>query len=352
MTSVALNRMRVLWQRELREHPGALLWTPLVLAVSLSAVLGISALLTNELSTAGGEVLEALVEGGQGSSMNISFDLSAADRQEEAGYRVIDESEPVDEDAWNFSREWNFALADDEPRPAAVEESVADKPYPLNALFYVLHNVFLLVMFFVSAWYLLGSLFNDRRDASILFWKSMPVSDWEDVVSRLGIVLLVAPAIYIGLSLATQLLGYAFGWVLLEEGEVRAAFLGEVSLSRAFTEQVAAWALTALWILPLYAWLLLASAGARRSPFMLAVVPIVVLLVLERLLLGSDWLATQLGAHVPRGEDGIGGQGMGFYLASPDWASQAWLQLCMGLVLAAALLVACVWLRRQRFELN
>jgi ABC-2 type transport system permease protein len=66
------------------------------------------------------------------------------------------------------------------------------------------------VLGFVLFFYLLGSLYDDRRDRSILFWKSMPLSDSQMVLSKLACALLLAPVVSIGIGL---LLGIVF-WVI------------------------------------------------------------------------------------------------------------------------------------------
>ena len=177
----------------------------------------------------------------------------------------------------------------------------------------------------------------------------MPVSDWEEVLARVSIVLLVAPAIFIAVSMVTQFLGYHLVLAMVDESELRRVIEGNVNFFALYFGQLQAWVLTALWVLPIYAWILVASAGARRSPFLLAVVPVIILIILEALFLPTDWISNWIGDHLPHGGD-EGEEGMGLYRTAPNWAAQAWDSIAMGLVFAAAALWACVWLRRQRIE--
>jgi hypothetical protein len=102
-------------------------------------------------------------------------------------------------------------------------------------------------------------------------------------------------------------------------------------------------------VAPAYAWLMLASAGARRSPFMLALAPVLGLVVLERLLLGSNVVSRAVLNHVPHY---IGGESaMGYYIRGPFWATQDWLGMLLGLGFAAAAITGAVYLRRYRFEI-
>ena len=65
---------------------------------------------------------------------------------------------------------------------------------------------FVLVMSIHSTWYLLDCLYAERRDRSILFWKSMPLSDTETVLSKLATALLVIPLVYFAVADLTTLL--------------------------------------------------------------------------------------------------------------------------------------------------
>ena len=99
-----------------------------------------------------------------------------------------------------------------------------------------------------------------------------------------------------------------------------------------------------LWIAPTYAWLLLASAAARRSPFMTAAAPLIGLVVLEKIILGSAYLGAVISRHMPHYGDG-------------SWSGFYWLGLqdlphmALGLVFTALALWLAVYLRRCRFEI-
>ena len=114
-------------------------------------------------------------------------------------------------------------------------------------------------------------------------------------------------------------------------------------------QQVGGWFLTALWVAPVYAYLMLASAWARRSPFLAAIAPVLALIFIEGLLLGTDFVGTAIKNHVPHY---IGGESVvGFYFNNAFWAQIDYFSLFSGLVFAAVAVVACVYLRRYRFEI-
>ncbi|MGH8061847.1 MAG: ABC transporter permease [Pseudoxanthomonas sp.] len=129
------------------------------------------------------------------------------------------------------------------------------------------------VLAFVVFFYSLGSLYDDRRDRSILFWKSLPVSDTQMVLSKLAWALLLAPL----LALATGLLtGLAF-WLI---AALASMFNGIPGASGLLTHShplsiignvLLAFPVQVLWSLPAVGWLLLCSAWAKRFPFLWSV---------------------------------------------------------------------------------
>jgi ABC-2 type transport system permease protein len=143
---------------------------------------------------------------------------------------------------------------------------------------------FLAILTFVVLFYSLGSLYDDRRDRSLLFWKSMPVSDASSVLAKLASILLITPT----LSLA---LGSIFGFGLVMMSVVTAAILGAnlfapvLSSSNIYLMPFGILSMVpvyALWALPSVAWFMLVSAWAKRAPFLWAVgVPVLAGIILS-----------------------------------------------------------------------
>lgn len=129
----------------------------------------------------------------------------------------------------------------------------------------------LVAMGFVLFFYLLGSLYDDRRDRSVLFWKSLPLSDTQMVVAKVIAATLVAPV----LALAIASLAYA---LFLLMTMVWAAFHGasmwpaisQAQPLRTFATLLLIIPLSMLWSLPTVGWLMLCSAWARSKPFLWA----------------------------------------------------------------------------------
>jgi ABC-2 type transport system permease protein len=149
----------------------------------------------------------------------------------------------------------------------------------------------------VVFFYLLDSLLTERKDRSILFWKSLPISDAEVVASKALTGLVVAPLYVLAVSAVTQL---AFGivWYLRMGHSFPANLLVAFDGSTWLQVQVACLALVAtviLWYLPIAAYLLLVSVWARKNAFLWAILPWVALEMIEGLLMQSHYLANFVG---------------------------------------------------------
>ena len=342
------HRVFTLVQRELQEYKNSLFWTPVAIALSLAVIMLLSVLLANRISVMGDAIMQVIVHEESVSGMNITIHLNDdGDDSVSYEYRVEQQEGPVDEDDWNFSREWNFKS---KVEPDS-QEQVGMKVESLNPMLNMLHSFMVMILVLVTANYLLGSLYNDRKDRSILFWKSMPVSEWEEVLSKLAVALVVAPAIFIAVSILTQLACVVLAMLMVWRMDMDAfqSILGNIDFVPLFLNQIGGWVLTALWVAPAYAWLLLASAAARRSPFMLAIAPVIGLMVIEGVFLGTEYVATAVVNHLPHITDG--GSAAGFYFYGPDWSSLNFMGIVLGLLFAAAALGAAVYLRRYRFEI-
>ena len=161
----------------------------------------------------------------------------------------------------------------------------------------VIVATFFVVMAIYSTWYLLDCLYADRKDRSILFWKSMPISDSVTVASKLGIALILIPLCYFAFAdLTTLLMAFIIS--------VRAGASIGSSLWRGdlWLEIQALWlyliVTTAIWYLPVAGWLLLVSAWAKRAVILWSILPPLALVLAERMFLGTHVIAGQLAARL------------------------------------------------------
>jgi len=151
--------------------------------------------------------------------------------------------------------------------------------------------IFALFSFIVQAYYLINCLAEEKRDLSVMFWRSLPVSDWQTIWVKLVTGALLIPSIYmLGaaiLYLCLMLLSAALMWFNYQLA------LTELILSISTLVTFAtSWLLVfsnALWLLPLYTWLMLASIMAKKSPFLWAIVPVATTLMIESIMV--SWFA-------------------------------------------------------------
>jgi ABC-2 type transport system permease protein len=237
-------------------------------------------------------------------------------------------------------REHRFnAMALDPARRALV----MTLPYDFAAMAVIFTGVI------VGAFYCLGALHNERRDRSILFWKSLPVSDLTTVAAKAIIPLIVLPLIVLAVVLATLLVMLALSTVILiANGMDPATTWTHVPLVAAYGVAV-----LALWYAPIWGWLLLVGGWARRAPFLWAVLPPLALCVVERIAFNTSHVGSlllyRLGGYTDAFTIRMHGKLPAEALPGLDpLAFVSTPGLWVGLAFAAAFLAAAVWLRRYR----
>lgn len=202
--------------------------------------------------------------------------------------------------------------------------------------------------------YLLDCLYAERKDRSILFWKSLPVSDVQTVLAKAGTGLLVAPL------LALAIAAVAFPVLLLVLRVRYDALDGVIGLDAVvgaygMLPRIAlTWMWGLLWYAPFAAYLLLASALAKRVPLLHAVLPPVVLVALEGVAMGTTRVAGFIASRLaPWGDDGwslgVTPQQLITGTAEPDWTAPLLnTNLWLGVAAAAVMVYIVVRLRRYR----
>jgi ABC-2 type transport system permease protein len=135
--------------------------------------------------------------------------------------------------------------------------------------FTIVHVVLGVVMFN----YALGCLFEERKDRSTLFWRSLPVRDWETVLAKAFTLLVVIPAIYMICLVSLQIIStLAIALACQIRGlDANQLVFNAIPFSRTVGWELATQAITSLWVLPIFAWMMLCSAYAKQRPFLLAV---------------------------------------------------------------------------------
>jgi ABC-2 type transport system permease protein len=224
--------------------------------------------------------------------------------------------------------------------------------------FTVAPTVIMVTTILVGIFYSLDALYGERRDRSILFWKSLPVSDLKTVLSKAAIPFVLLPLIGFALSVATQLILLLWSTaVLMGSGMSPAPLWAELRLLEMPVTLVYGIGAFALWHAPMYGWLLMVSAWAKRTPILWAVLPIVAISVVERVTFQTSYFGSLMMYRF------MGAMTAAFNVKAPAkghyeiidrfdqlnplkflGTSGVWL----GLLLAAAFLAAAVRLRRYR----
>jgi ABC-2 type transport system permease protein len=152
-------------------------------------------------------------------------------------------------------------------------------------LLFVYAAIFWVAMAIYASWYLLDSLYADRRDRSVLFWKSLPISDTATVLSKLFVGLIAIPAVYfVAADVSTLLMTLILSAKMSTIGGV----LWQPNL---WLQQQVFWVYVilscAIWNLPIAGWLMLVSAWSKRAVILWAILPPLAAALAERIFIGT-----------------------------------------------------------------
>jgi ABC-2 type transport system permease protein len=231
----------------------------------------------------------------------------------------------------------------------ALQRARIEQPYDIAAM------MMIFTVFIVGVFYCLDALHGERRDRSILFWKSLPVSDLTTVLSKASIPLVILPLVSFAVVVCVQVIMLLHtSAVLIFHGMSPATTWAHFPVGQNWLVLLYGLVVLALWHAPIYGWLLLVSGWARRATFLWAVLPLIVIQIFEKITFGTShfgsFLKHRLVGFAPHAF-GFHGEGHptidslsqltpGRYLGSPG--------LWIGLLVAAAFLFAAVRLRRYR----
>jgi len=230
----------------------------------------------------------------------------------------------------------------------------------------IINSIILIMMFF----YLIDSLYGERKDHSILFWKSLPVTDTRTVLSKLVVALIVIPLIILSTTMVAQLITLGVqGFTLRDIPGASAMLWQRANLS-------SLWALSgflliqqSIWYLPVMGWLLFCSAWSRKAPIIAAVlIPALLVfidssfllrtgiseLILERLPTGV--VSMQLDDSLMTYNAGVGEETVGFTfnkgMLEPGLANAISfvtnIKVWIGILVGAFFTALAIWLRRWR----
>ena len=235
------------------------------------------------------------------------------------------------------------------------------------ALGFVFALFFLLVMF-TQFFYAIDSLYGERRDRAILFWKSLPVSDAQTVLSKLFVASVVMPLVAVAIALATQFALFAIAGAKLASIDLLHGHLWTPSLwggSVVFMIYITVAGM--LWYLPVIGWCLLVSAWAPKSPVMYATLPPLGVVLLELIAFRTHYVWSACVDHFKLFgllSHALGGRAvnnvviddehfqiprsMAEAMRPLDFFSSP--EVWLGVAVGVALIAGAIWVRRTRDE--
>ena len=160
-----------------------------------------------------------------------------------------------------------------------LTESLYETPYMIYGLASSLIGVYFLMLFFS---YPLTSLFQDRKDGSIAFFRSMPYSESLEFISKIIFLIMVIPMTFVIIEAAFYFLTMPLIICLSKIPNLQLSYALDTIRLMPYVF------LNILWVLPYFAYLFLCSALAKRSPLLLAATPIVIIGVVEKIALNSQ----------------------------------------------------------------
>jgi ABC-2 type transport system permease protein len=234
-------------------------------------------------------------------------------------------------------------------KPLRLNPAQPQAPYDLAA------GLMMLTGIVVSVFYCLDALHGERRDRSILFWKSLPVSDLTTVLAKASIPLVLLPALTFAITVAMQWLMLLVSSVVLPASGLSVTELWtnlsffRMSLLLLYHVLTA----HALWPAPIYCWLLLVSGWPRRATFLWAALPLLAIAGVEQIVFHTWHFAALVGGRLIGAVPSVASTSpdmfptdpmthvaLGSFLSSPG--------LWIGLAVAAMFLTAAVRLRRYQ----
>jgi ABC-2 type transport system permease protein len=230
---------------------------------------------------------------------------------------------------------------------AAKQHDAITMPYHLAA------GLMMAIALVVGVFYSLEALHWERRDRSILFWKSLPVSDVTTVLSKATIPLVILPLLTVAITAAVQFIMLLLSSaVLAAHGLSVSTYWAQVSwLQMSMGLFYHLFTVHVLLHAPFYCWFLLVSAWARRAAFLWAFLPPLAIGVVEKIAFNTQYFVDMLGAQLSGGSEAVPMAGRmpidpgmqftpGHFLLTPG--------LWIGLAVGAAFLAGAVRLRHTR----
>ena len=242
-------------------------------------------------------------------------------------------------------------------RTQFISDVPMESPYIAKVYLGFIGGLFLTIMMLYSTLYLLDCLYDERRDRSVLFWKSLPISDTDTVLSKLLVGVIAIPLVSLVAADVTSLI-VAFIVSLRARSMVGGALWDGSTWLQIQALWIYVIVTAAIWYLPVAGWCMMVSAWVKRAPMFWSVLPLLVIYLIERFFLGTHYLASVLGHR-------LGGYTHAAFHGSwngTEVTATAWKFIdiegffgnpatWIGLAVGAAMIVAAIQMRMRRTEI-
>lgn len=307
-----LNKYYFLLRRELWEYKNSVLWTPIAIAIALILLIVIGMMV--------GSI------GLHGADIKNFMDA------------IAQENDP------------NFNLGIDTTTPEFFHAAISFGTF----------MIMIIIAGIVSLVYFLGTLHQDRKDRSILFWKSLPISETENVLLKLVFGSLAIQLIAVMVSIPVRLvMSIVASYLYSHSGSVDYSFwsaLSDMDLISDTLYLVAIVIISAVVYLPLTTWLMFSSAVTKRAPILVAIFVPFIVVVGENIIFRTSYIGDFLESLAPNYYSSENFQNSGLLFTFQGLSNlisntMSVPQLIRIVLVSAALLWATIWLRNNRYEI-
>ena len=277
------SRSAALIRKEIIENKVAVLLGPIVLVIAGVIAIIFTALFVDRVGTFfGGRLIGEFIQGLEVSAADTGRSLEIKLSDIEGGF-IYMESLEASNDVGSLDGIANTKTTD-------IDENFVGDSFKLNEIFYYLHKLLMLVPLFISINYLLGSLLYDRLDGSYFFWRSMPVSPKEEIISKVLVALFLIPLTFVCASFLIQILSLLiFIFPIYRIGlDPILVISNNLDISDWFWFVILDWLDRGIMLAPIFSFAILASALAKRSAMFVALLAVVSVVFLEHVFWGSN----------------------------------------------------------------
>ncbi len=268
-----MNPFIALLKREFRENRSIFLFVPVVISVFMVLMMALSLFVFNVDIRSDSE--SSVING------STRHEIGVEPREES---RVIGPIREV-----HIAKIRELAASGSEYRASTISRYLGVLSAPVR-----------IVLIFVIFYYLLGALYDERRNRSILFWKSMPVSDCMTVGSKMMAALVIAPLIALACIAFTQICALLIASVLAPsaDADIWSVIWSPARLFAHWSFLISFFVVQVIWSWPVICWVVLVSSFARAIPMMWAIGIPIGLIVAEKMLLPVEWMGDFMARHL------------------------------------------------------